>query len=175
MSKETIAREQFIPDAYGMAGRPSMSRASVFTRGRFNNKEYVKILEGQINEDKQTIEYLKKELDKKDEIIKSIQSSPIGTAEDRLINYICMVYGVNVDAVMSASRRGTLPFVRHVLKYLMYSSLGMYLNDISKKFNNKEHSTIIHSRDFIIDKMSVDKKIANDIQRHINWINNNFK
>ena len=175
MSKETIAREQFIPDAYGMAGRPSMSRASVFTRGRFNNKEYIKILEAQMKEDKETIENLKKEIAKKDEIIENVYASTSGNREDRIINYICMFYGVNREGVMSVSRRGQFPFVRHVIKYLFYTSLGMPLTAIAEKFGKKEHSTIINSRDVIIDKMYIDKKIAKDIERHINWINNNFK
>lgn len=71
------------------------------------------------------------------------------------------VFPLTIDAVAGKIRKREITLVRFIMiKLIMEIAPKVTLKDIGLMFGGRDHSTIIHARDTLMDLMDVDKKLS---------------
>lgn len=82
-----------------------------------------------------------------------------------LIKYVVAeYYGYLVTDLDSPRRNGRLPFVRHVMFYLMRVLTNLSLPQIGKRVGDRDHTTIMHGVNRIEKQLADDPKLCDDIK-----------
>lgn len=91
------------------------------------------------------------------------------TAEDNLleqfIDKICLYREVSKDTILAKSKKGDLPFARHMLATLLKTYTLLSLKSIGKKMNGRHHTTILHSIQTHINEMETSSSYRSDYNR----------
>ena len=88
------------------------------------------------------------------------------TAE-KIISVVCDYFNISYADITGKRKNKEIVEPRMIAIYLIYDILGMPLDLIGKTFGGKDHSTISHSRDKIIEALKTNKKtqlLINDIR-----------
>ena len=83
---------------------------------------------------------------------------------------VCSVMGANKDAILTKNRKDEIVAIKHIFRYICCLA-KFKLKDIAT-FSGVHYSTIIHSRDFIIDMIDInDKQTISTITKIIKTVN----
>jgi chromosomal replication initiator protein len=74
-------------------------------------------------------------------------------------------WGVTVDGLRSKTRTKTLTTPRQVAMYLARELLGTQLVEIGSAFGGRDHSTVIHSLERVVESMREDPDFASRVER----------
>jgi hypothetical protein len=73
-------------------------------------------------------------------------------------------FDIKTEDMMKRNRNKTYVFARHITAYILHRYYRITLKEISEAFNDRHHSTILHSVNLIEDYISIeDTKTCNDI------------
>lgn len=90
---------------------------------------------------------------------------------ETIIDVVCKYYGVEYKEVVGKKKSKEIVEPRMIAIYLISDMLDVPLVSIGKIFGGRDHTTIIHSRDKITEKLKKDHKtkvILDDIKKQIN-------
>ena len=91
----------------------------------------------------------------------SKENKPISGPE--ILRVVAAHYGTSVTTLKSKTNERTVVFPRQVAMYLMKELTGMSYPEIGKLFNNKHHSTVMHSVEKIEEMVESDQQFARAI------------
>lgn len=80
-----------------------------------------------------------------------------------IVHAVARYYGVSVLLVMSDHRLKRLVRPRFVSYYLCHELTGKSMSEIGRRFNGRDHTTILHGWETISDEIKTDKNLAADI------------
>ncbi|MBR4270258.1 MAG: chromosomal replication initiator protein DnaA [Clostridia bacterium] len=89
--------------------------------------------------------------------------------QDKIIDIVCDYYGINRNDLTGRRRNKEIVMPRQVCIYLMWSQLNIPLINIGEYFG-RDHTTIIHARDKIMDMLKTDKPTKKTINELVNKI-----
>lgn len=87
----------------------------------------------------------------------------------KIMIVVCDLYRLPINDIISNSRKRTIVEARQVAIYLLNKYTDMSLVGIGRLFN-RDHSTVIYSRDTVKDMIDVDHKFAAKINQIENMI-----
>ena len=99
----------------------------------------------------------------------SVEVSKSRMNQDRIIDIVCDYYGINRNDLTGRRRNKDIVEPRQVCIYLMWSQLSIPLINIGEYFG-RDHTTIIHARDKIMDMIKTDKQTKKTVNELINKI-----
>lgn len=82
---------------------------------------------------------------------------------DVIIRIVCEHFGIPFEQLKDKCRRRPVVYKRQILMFL----LVYYTNDTYLEIGNlfeKDHTTVIHSKDLVKDLMSIDDKMKDDVE-----------
>ena len=89
---------------------------------------------------------------------------------DRIIQAVCQYFSIDKNDLVGRKRNKEIVEPRQICIYLMWSQLASPLLTIVKMFG-RDHTTIIHARDKIMEQVKASvpmKKMINDITMILN-------
>lgn len=93
---------------------------------------------------------------KKEEVSEFLTSSLI-------IDQVCKYYRIEKKDLLGTKRNKELVEPRHICIYLMCELLNMPMATIGKEIFNRDHTSIMHARNKIIDSIATNDKIRRDV------------
>lgn len=84
---------------------------------------------------------------------------------DIVLNIVCSEFNVNKLELLRKGRSEPIRSVRHIAIYLILEHCKMPLSRVGEIFSGRDHSTIIHSRNYVIDQMDIKKSYQVNIKR----------
>jgi len=85
-------------------------------------------------------------------------------AVDKVLNVLTEHFGLTIEQLSLKSRKRELVYARHVGIYLLAVKTHLTLNAIGGIFGGRDHTTAIHSRDAILDLMSKNTAVKNEVR-----------
>ena len=82
---------------------------------------------------------------------------------DSIINAVCSYYNVSKGDLVGKCKKKELVQPRQICCYLMCELLSLPLMSIGKALGNRNHTTILYSRNKVDEMKSVNDRIAKDI------------
>jgi chromosomal replication initiator protein len=82
---------------------------------------------------------------------------------DSIMNSVCRVLGVDRDKVLGSSRKKNLVHSRHIAIYLIRTHTSLSLPEIGRRIGNRDHTTIRHAYQKILDLLPTDPDLQNTI------------
>ena len=83
---------------------------------------------------------------------------------EKIIGLMCEYFSFSLDKMGQKSRKRELVYARQVSMYFLSTKTKMSLKDIGALFGGKDHTTVIHGRQTILDLMSSNEDIRNEIE-----------
>ena len=131
---------------------------------------------------RRTIEYSQEENKiKLSDIMIQVPKKSIQIILPNLFRYIENEFGVKKETLISKTRKRKIVTMRHVVIYsiLINGSKNISLKAIGKIFGGRDHSTMIHSKNKIIDFLDIEdeeitkkvESISNEVKRLLNQLN----
>ncbi len=80
-----------------------------------------------------------------------------------IIDQVCKYYRIDKKDLLGTKRNKELVEPRHICIYLMCELLNMPMATIGKEIFNRDHTSIMHARNKIIDSLSTNDKIKRDV------------
>ena len=90
---------------------------------------------------------------------------------DEIVDTVCAHYQVSPEEVSGKSRKRILVTARQVSMYLAQKHTKMPASRIGKLIAGRDHSTVIHSCEKVVERMKTDASFSDEIQK----IENAFK
>lgn len=92
---------------------------------------------------------------------------------EKIISEVCREYDVTEDDLKSKKRSELVTFARQVAMYLMKELTDMSLPEIGSCLGGRDHSTVHHSVNKIVDKIELSSVFKNKIDELIRNVKNN--
>jgi len=84
----------------------------------------------------------------------------------QVAKYVCEKHGQHLESVKSKSRKRELVIVRQEAMFILYyAKAGYSLKSIGQFFGNRDHSTVIHSCESIINSIETELGYKEEIRR----------
>jgi chromosomal replication initiator protein len=93
------------------------------------------------------------------------EQRPEGLSVSVIQQYVSREWGVTVDGLRSKTRTKNLTVPRQIAMFLTRELLGMQLVEIGNAFGGRDHSTVIHSIEKVIESINTDPGIKDRISR----------
>lgn len=75
-----------------------------------------------------------------------------------LIYELCSISGYSFSDIVGKCRKRDLTEVKHIGRYIAYMNQSGSLKEIGFVFGKKDHSTVIHSRDYVQGQLDIQNK-----------------
>jgi chromosomal replication initiator protein len=99
-----------------------------------------------------------------DEALKeSAGEKQIELETDDIINRVCNFYKVNKADILSKKKNKEFVLPRQICAYLMTELMSIPQETIGKALGGRDHSTILYSRDKVVELMKNSNKIATEV------------
>lgn len=93
-----------------------------------------------------------------------MRNPPIADTYNRIIKDVCECFDVPADKVKAKGRSGhTLVLARQLCMALIKNYTPLSLKEIGAIFNNRDHTTVIHSKQAIADILSLEYSEDKDL------------
>lgn len=92
-------------------------------------------------------------------IARSVQTQ-IRLKPERIIQVVCDYFKISINDISKQSRKREYAEPRQIAIYIMTRHTILSLKEISMLFNGRDHTTMIHSRDVVSDRVSVEPTFA---------------
>lgn len=103
-------------------------------------------------------------------VVMEDEAQPLPVTVQRIVDEVSRTSGVSIDDIYSNSRKSAVSKARKMAIYIMLKVTNMSLEDVGREFN-KDHTTIMYSRDSLEEQLKTDTKLA----RQVNDIISNVK
>jgi chromosomal replication initiation ATPase DnaA len=125
----------------------------------------------------QFIKYLSKKykFNAEEELILYQESAPIKTKEETfeyILSEVSLHSDINRNDLIGRSRKREIVYARHLLAYTMHRTGLFSLTDIGLKIGGRDHSTIIHAKDVVLNLLSVKDDIMHPLYLKIKHLIN---
>lgn len=90
---------------------------------------------------------------------------------DIIINYIAKYYNLSPEDIRGQDRRRELTNARQIAMYLIRRMTSISLKDIGREFDNRDHTTVLHSLDKVEKMMHSDPAFAETVKEITTNIN----
>jgi chromosomal replication initiation ATPase DnaA len=77
---------------------------------------------------------------------------------EMMIYELAKISGYTFDDIRGTCRKRELIEVKHIGRYIAWNNQLGSLSEIGHAFGHKDHSTVIHSRDFVDSMLSINQK-----------------
>ena len=112
----------------------------------------------------------------KDTVVRAVKDmfkdrSEIVPTPDVIIDEVCKFYNIELSVLRGQGRAKDISLARQIAMYLIRSMTNLSLKDIGKEFDNRDHTTVLHSIERIesLSKTDPEKtEILKDITANIN-------
>jgi chromosomal replication initiator protein len=105
-------------------------------------------------------------------IVPGIRRSDIKTVRYRGMDFykqlVSEYFGVPISKLDEKTRKREIVMARQIAMYLLYKNEQYSLKKIGEAFGGRDHTTVIHSKDLVMDLMYSDEKYRNDVL----WLEN---
>jgi len=81
-----------------------------------------------------------------------------------IIETVAEHYRISVEQILSKKRSASIVKPRHIAMYLCDELIKMPLNLIGSSFGNRDHSTVVHARDKIVEAMKNNQQLCMEIE-----------
>lgn len=88
---------------------------------------------------------------------------------DCVMDTVCTYLQVPKKLVVSKTRRRDVVKAKHLCRYYLTQRTNMTLRDIGLIWEGADHSTIVHSRNYV--KQQIEAKHPNEFKKHIHYLN----
>ena len=85
---------------------------------------------------------------------------------EAIMQSVCRIMGIDKEKLLGSSRKKNLVHSRHIAIYLIRTHTSLSLPEIGRRMGNRDHTTIRHAYQKILDLLSNDP----DLQNTINFI-----
>lgn len=88
----------------------------------------------------------------------------------KILNVVSSYYNLSVSQITGKMKTGQIVIARHIAIYLIRNMLDLSLKQIGELFSNRDHSTIIHSIDYVDDLLKKDphaKTVVEELKKKI--------
>lgn len=119
---------------------------------------YSKVLK---TEDKLSINNIKQEFTKKEEVIRSKLNS------HDVIKYVCSYYDIKTSQIKENTRKENIALPRQIIMYILRNTLKLKLEEIAFILKRKDHTTVIHGVDKITNLIIKNPTFKEEIDRII--------
>ena len=85
---------------------------------------------------------------------------------ETIMQSVCRVMGIDKEKLLGSSRKKNLVHSRHIAIYLIRTHTSLSLPEIGRQMGNRDHTTIRHAYQKILDLLTTDP----DLQNTINFI-----
>jgi chromosomal replication initiator protein len=82
---------------------------------------------------------------------------------DVIIKVVCEHFSISIEELIDKSRRRPIVYRRQILMFLLVYYTRDTYQEIGNIFN-KDHTTVIHSKDLINDLIGIDDKVKGDVE-----------
>ena len=110
--------------------------------------------------------------DAKEALKEVFESERKAVNPENIIEKVCRYFNVNEDDLIGKSKKKEIVEPRQIAAYLMTELLDLPLTSIGKIFNGRDHTTIIHSRDKIMERLKSDTRLKIAIEDIKNMVLN---
>ncbi|MGD9901482.1 MAG: chromosomal replication initiator protein DnaA [Spirochaetales bacterium] len=94
------------------------------------------------------------------EALKNILETDLQTiTPENILEKVCKYYNVTTDDLIGKSKKKEVVEPRQVATYIITELMDLPLASIGKIFNGRDHTTVIHSRDKIAEKLKSDTRL----------------
>ena len=83
---------------------------------------------------------------------------------DKVISSVCSFYKLDKEKLLGKSKKKELVQPRQICAYLMCEILNIPLVSIGKAMGDRDHTTIIHSRDKVTNLLKINDRVAKDVE-----------
>jgi chromosomal replication initiator protein len=97
------------------------------------------------------------------DIIPSVDTKPLSV--DLVQQVVAEYYGISVDEMRSKRRDKHIVFPRQIAMYLIREEIAMSLPAIGQVFGGRDHTTVLHSYEKIVNERKEDPRVADDVAR----------
>ena len=84
------------------------------------------------------------------------EKSDIGPTADVIIDEVCKFYNIEPASLRGQGRSKDISLARHIAMYQIRRMTNLSLKEIGKEFDNRDHTTVLHSIERIEDLIKVD-------------------
>lgn len=130
-------------------------------------KDNIRQIEGTINKISamQTLYGIEPTMGSIQQIIQDIETDnrPVSAIVDDIIESVADLYNVRKSDMVSQKRNDNIKIARNVAMYIIREVTGLSLANIGGYFGGKKYSTVIHSINYVEDKMIHDTKFKNSV------------
>ena len=95
--------------------------------------------------------------------LSDVSSSTQEISVDSIMNSVCRVLCVDRDKLLGTSRKKNIVHSRHIAIYLIRTHTSLSLPEIGRKVGNRDHTTIRHAYQKILDLLPTDPDLRNTI------------
>lgn len=86
----------------------------------------------------------------------------------RIAEVVCEATGIPLDWVRGKSRKRETVLTRHLIAYYACQYSDMTLKEIGQSLGGKDHTTVLHARERVLDLLETGDKIACTVVTKIN-------
>lgn len=112
----------------------------------------------------------------KDTVVRAVKDmfkdrSDIVPTADVIIDEVCKYYNLEQSILRGQGRAKELSMARQIAMYMIRNMTNLSLKDIGREFDNRDHTTVLHSIDRITDLIKTDadkSEIIKDITANVN-------
>jgi chromosomal replication initiator protein len=97
------------------------------------------------------------------DIIPSADTKPLSVDLVQLV--VAEYYGISVDEMRSKRRDKHIVFPRQVAMFLIREEIAMSLPAIGQAFGGRDHTTVLHSYEKIVNEAKEDPRVSDDVAR----------
>lgn len=130
-------------------------------------KDNIRQIEGTINKISamQTLYGIDPTMGSIQQIIQDIETDnrPVSAIVDDIIDSVADLYDVKKTDIVSQKRNDNIKIARNVAMFIIREVTGLSLANIGSYFGGKKYSTVIHSINYVEDKMVRDIKFKNSV------------
>lgn len=95
---------------------------------------------------------------------------------EMMIYELAKISGFTFEEIRGTCRKRELIEVKHIGRYIAWNNQLGSLSEIGHAFGHKDHSTVIHSRDFVDSMLSIKQKsFLNTFEKYKHLLNNETK
>ena len=84
--------------------------------------------------------------------------------KDDIIKKTCDYFEMPLEVMAARTRKKEITHNRHMLMLMLCENTRLTLKEIGAIFNCRDHTTVIHARDKLIDLASVDRAFRTELQ-----------
>ena len=132
-----------------------------------NSDNNVRTLEGRLNtvifasklrEEPLTVQLAATALQEAINVTEKEEISP-----EAIIRATCSYYSISKQDLIGKNKRQEIVLARQICAYLMCEMLTLPLISVGKELGGRDHSTVIHARDKIMELIRVNERVAKDV------------